>query len=158
MKKRNPIYLVLDDIRSLGNVGAIFRTSEGVLVKKLYLCGITGRPPRQEIEKTALKTTKLVPWEYQSNALKVVRELKKEGVFIISLELTPQSVDYTKAQYQFPLCLVVGNEIGGIKKEILDESDLIVKIPILGQIKSLNVATAYGLAVYEILKQLNYKK
>lgn len=154
MKKRNPIYVVLDDIRSLGNVGAIFRTSEAVLVEKIYLCGITGRPPRKEIEKTALGTTEIIPWEYRSSALKVIKELKGEGVFIVSLELAPHSVDYRMVNYKFPICVVVGNEIGGVSQEILDESDLVVKIPIFGRIKSLNVATSFGIVVYGIL---NYK-
>lgn len=152
-KPRNPIYVVLENIRSLYNVGAIFRTSDAVLIKKLYLCGITGYPPRKEISKTALGTTKFTPWEHQKDATKVICNLKKKKVQIIALEQTNKSIEYTKAKYQFPLCFVLGHEREGISEEVLNLCDFSIHIPMLGMANSLNVATAYGVVVFEILRR-----
>ncbi len=152
-KPRNPIYIVLENIRSLYNVGAIFRTSDAVLIKKLYLCGITGYPPRKEISKTALGTTEFIPWEYHKDATKIICNLKNKKIKIIALEQTDGSIEYTKAKYQFPLCLVLGHEREGISEKTLNLCDFSINIPMLGMANSLNVATAYGVVVFEILRK-----
>lgn len=158
-KKRTPLIAVLDNIRSLHNVGAVFRTADGVNLEKLFLCGITGVPargvdkPRPELEKTALGAEKYVPWEYRKSALRLIRRLKKNGWQIVALERAEDSVDYTKSLYRFPTCLIIGNEVNGVSRQILKEADLKIEIPMLGQKESLNVATAFGVAGYEILKQ-----
>lgn len=152
-RERTPIYALLENIRSLYNVGAVFRTSDAILLKKLFLCGYTGSPPRKEISKTALGAEETVPWEKAEDSLSVIKKLKQEGIKIVALELTKKSVDYSKMKYEFPCCLVIGNEIEGISEELVAEADHCIDIPMLGRANSLNVATAYGIAIYEMLKQ-----
>lgn len=157
-QKRNPIYVLLDNVRSLYNVGSIFRTSDGARIEKLFLCGHTPYPPRKEIEKTALGAIKTVPWEYFPNPLTVINQLRSQGIKICSLEQTDMSFCYDKLQLKdFPLCLVLGNEIMGISKDIIEHSDIAIEIPMYGSKQSLNVAVAYGIALFEMLKILNSK-
>ncbi len=150
---RTPIHVVLDNIRSTHNVGAIFRTSDAILAEKLYLCGITATPPRNDIEKVALGATDVVPWEYNPTSRETLLKLKENGVKICALELTDKSQDYHEFQYPFPMALVLGNEVEGIGDEAMKLVDMAVSIPMLGRANSLNVATAYGIVGYEILYQ-----
>lgn len=152
-KKRTPIYALLDNVRSLYNVGAIFRTSDAVMLKKLYLCGITGCPPRNEISKTALGAEEIVPWEYKENAVKAIRELKKKGVKIVAVELAKGGVKYDEAKYKFPACFIFGHEVEGISDDVMDLVDMSVYVPMLGRANSLNVATCYGIIMYEAIKK-----
>lgn len=152
--KRTPLMLVLDNIRSIYNVGAMFRTSDGLMVEKVYLCGITGHPPRKDIDKVALGAAEVVPWEYVPTTREILLKLKEKGVKICALELTKQSVNYRQARYPFPLALVLGNEVEGISEEVMPLVDMAVDIPMLGRANSLNVATAYGIVGYEILSQI----
>lgn len=152
-KKRNPIYAVLDNVRSLYNVGSIFRTSDAVLLKKLYLCGITGYPPRKEISKTALGAEELVPWEYKDEAIEAIKDLKKQGICIIAVELSHESMPYDQAVYNFPACFVFGHEVYGISDELMNLIDMSIEVPMLGRANSLNVATCYGIIMYEALKK-----
>jgi len=151
--ERFPIYALLDNIRSLYNVGSIFRTSDAVRLKKLYLTGITGYPPRREIDKTALGAVDTVPWQYDEDPLPLLQASKKEGVKIIVLEHTSGSKPYNEVRYQFPLCLVVGNEVFGVRDEIIELADQAIEIPMFGTKQSLNVTIAYGIVIYEILFQ-----
>jgi len=153
---RNPFYVLLDNIRSVHNVGAMFRTSDAVLAEKIFLTGYTPTPPRKDLKKTALVTLSSVPWEYYKDPNDVVKSLKEKGVQIIALEITDESQDYTTADYKFPLCLIVGNELTGIREELLGLVDISVQIPMLGKANSLNVATSFGIELYEILR--HYKK
>ena len=151
--KRMPIYVLLDNIRSLYNVGSIFRTSDGARISKLLLCGYTPYPPRKEIEKTALGATETVPWEYYKDPLSAIDEMKSQGVKVCVLEHTDESRPYySVAKDEFPLCLVVGNEITGVTKEIIAQADMAVDIPMFGMKQSLNAAVAYGIAVFEFIK------
>ena len=151
--ERHPIYVVLDNIRSVYNVGSIFRTSDAALITKLYLCGYTPHPPRKDIEKTALGAIESVPWEYRENAGEVIKELKSEDVQIVALEITDESIPYYSFKPQkFPVCLVVGNEITGISEDVLSLCDVSVEIPQFGYKHSLNVAVAYGIAVFELVR------
>ena len=152
---RNPITVVCENIRSLYNVGSIFRTMDGIRGEKLYLCGYTGHPPRKEIDKVALGAVESVPWEYERDTIKVINRLKAEGIKIIALEHTDTSVDFQKFQYIFPLAIVLGNEYDGISDEIVKHCDYSVEIPMHGIKQSLNVATAFGIIAYEVLRQLN---
>lgn len=154
-KKRNPVYALLDNVRSLYNVGAIFRTSDAILLEKLYLCGITGYPPRKEISKTALGAEEVVSWEYADEAVEVLRKLKREGVLIVGVEVDDGAVPYDEADYEFPVCFVFGHEVEGISDEVLELCDLVVEVPMLGRGTSLNVATCYGVIMYEVLKKLS---
>lgn len=153
-KKRSPIYVILDNVRSLYNVGAIFRTSDAVLAQKLYLCGITGCPPRKEISKTALGAEELVPFEHRDNVVEVIKELKKKGVQVVAVELAHKAEVYYECEYKFPVCFVVRHEVNGINDEVMQYIDKAVKIPMLGRANSLNVATAYGIIVYDALEKI----
>ena len=165
-RPRHPIYVVCDNIRSLMNVGLIFRLGDAALVERLYLCGITGYPPVQNdsrppwvseragrvIAKTAIHTVQYVPWEYRPDAIELVRELKDKGAQIVVLEQTTQSVNYVRAHYRFPLCLVLGHERAGVESQLLDLADVAVEIPMYGMGNSLNVAMAFGICVYEMIR------
>jgi tRNA G18 (ribose-2'-O)-methylase SpoU len=155
--KRNPVYVICDSIRSIFNVGAIFRASDGAFIEKIFLCGYTPYPPRKEIEKVALGATLSVPWEYVKDPVDVVKRLKADGIKVCSLELTdkPKMVWDLKKE-DFPLCLILGNEITGVAKELIDESDFSVELPMQGIKQSLNVSVATGIALYEMVRILNY--
>lgn len=154
--ERFPVYAVLDNIRSLYNVGSIFRTSDGARIAKIYCCGYTPSPPRREIEKTALGATLTVPWEYRRDARSVIEELRSRGVKICVLEHTDESIPYDSlTEGDFPLCLVVGNEITGVDPRIVQLADRALEIPMFGTKQSLNAAVAYGIAVYAFVKILN---
>lgn len=148
---RPPIYGLLDNIRSLYNVGSIFRTSDGALVRKLYLCGYTPHPPRKEIDKTALGATRSVPWEYYRDPLLAIDELRARGAKICVLEQTTHSKPYFDiCKGDFPLCLVVGNEITGVTPRVIESADMAIEIPMGGIKQSLNAAVAYGIALFEL--------
>ncbi len=153
--KKLPVYVVLNSIRSNYNVGSIFRTSDGAMIEKLYLCGYTPYPPRKEILKTALGSTESVEWEYVKDPNEVILKLKDEGIKICALEMTDKSIPYYEIKKKdFPLCVVVGNEITGVSQELIDLCDFSIEIPQYGIKQSLNVAVAYGIAVFELRKIL----
>lgn len=149
-----PFGALLEDVRSLWNVGSIFRTADGAGVGALYLCGITGCPPRKEIAKTSLGSEEVVPWEYHAGALDVVPRLKAAGVHIVGLELTessrPLDARLSQAPLPAPLCLAVGNEVAGLSAELLNVCDEVCHLPMRGVKHSLNVAVAFGIAAYRI--------
>lgn len=149
--KKLPLYVVLDSIRSSYNAGSIFRTSDGAMIEKLYLCGYTPHPPKKEVLKTALGSQDSVAWEYVKDAKEVVASLKQMGVKICALELTGQSKKYYElTKNDFPLCLIVGNEITGVSQDLLDLCDCSIEIPQYGIKQSLNVAVAYGISVFDL--------
>ena len=151
--KKLPVYVLLDSIRSNYNVGSIFRTSDGAMIEKLFLCGYTPHPPKKEILKTALGSTESVSWEYVKDPKEVVLKLKQNGVKIYSLELTTKSKPYYKVPFEdFPVCLIVGNEITGVSQDLIDLCDSSIEIPQYGIKQSLNVAVAYGIAIFELRK------
>jgi len=150
---RIPLVVLVDNIRSLYNVGSIFRTSDGVMIEKLILAGFTPHPPRKEIEKTALGSTKSVPWEYMKHPVEAIWTLKERGYKICCLELTDKSIPhYDIRKSDFPICLIIGNEITGVTKEVIELCDVGIEIPMFGTKQSLNVAVAYGIAVFELAK------
>jgi len=149
---RHEIYFILDNIKSMLNVGAIFRTADALRVKKIYLCGITATPPRRKIFKTSMGAVEWVDWEYCEKTSEAVEKLKKEGVQIIALEQTKKSINYKKASYKKPLAIVLGHEKDGISSKVLKISDVIVEIPMYGQANSLNVATSAGVIGYKTLE------
>ncbi len=154
-RSRLPLYGMVDNVRSLYNVGSIFRSSDGALIQKLFLVGFTPHPPRKEIDKTALGATRTVPWEFHKDPAEAVAWLKKEKIKICALELATESKPYFHLKKEdFPLCLVVGNEITGVSKEIMQEADMAIEIPMFGNKQSLNVAVAYGIVVYDCVRIL----
>lgn len=149
--KKLPLYVVLDSIRSSYNVGSIFRTSDGAMIEKLYLCGYTPHPPKKEVLKTALGSQDSVSWEYVKDAKEVITTLKQKGIKICALELTDKSKKYYElTKNNFPLCLIVGNEITGVSQDLLDLCDCSIEIPQYGIKQSLNVAVAYGITVFDL--------
>jgi 23S rRNA (guanosine2251-2'-O)-methyltransferase len=145
--------LLLDNIRSLLNVGALFRTADGAGFDRVYLTGITPHPPRKEISKTALGAEEFVSWEYYRDPIEIIMTLRAQWVRIVALEQTPNSVSYLQlSQIEGDICLILGNEITGVDPEILALVDYTVEIPMLGQKQSLNVATAGGICMYEIVR------
>jgi tRNA G18 (ribose-2'-O)-methylase SpoU len=149
--KKLPVFVLLNSIRSSYNVGSIFRTSDGVMIEKLYLCGYTPHPPNKDVLKTALGSTESVRWEYIKNAKDAILHLKSQGIKIAALELTDKSVPYHQvSENDFPLCLLVGNEITGVSQELLELCDFSLEIPQFGIKQSLNVAVAYGISIFEL--------
>lgn len=149
-----PFCVVLDGIRSLYNVGSIFRTADAVGIEKLWLCGITGMPPDPKISKTALDAQEVVAWEYVQEVRECLENLKKQGYEIIFLEQTTESVSYEAFEPSGPLCLVLGNEVYGIRDEILPFCDRAIEIPMSGIKNSLNVTVAFGVVAYQIRQKL----
>lgn len=148
--RRLPVSVLLDDVRSLHNVGAVFRTADGAAVEQLYLCGISGTPPRDEIRKTSLGAEESVPWSYHQDPVSLVHDLKRQGRQIVVLEQTTAGVDYRRAFYRFPLVLIVGHEYQGVAEELVALADLAIELPMHGVKHSLNVSVAFGVAIYEI--------
>lgn len=166
---RFPIYVVLDNVRSLENVGLVFRLCDGLRVKRLFLTGITGYPPMGEqdprpanlqehaynqIAKTGIKLVPFVDWEYRESVSGVIKELKDLGVQVISVEQTHDSRDFRGVAYKFPVALVFGHERTGVTDEVLELSDEVVEVPMYGLGNSLNIATAVAVVGYELVRQV----
>jgi len=150
---KNGIVVILDNIKSMFNVGAIFRTCEGARVEKIILCGITATPPRDKIYKTSMGTVDMVQWQYYKKTENAIADLKKSKYTIVALEQTDSSKHYQKAQYNFPIAVVLGHEKNGVSKAVLNQCDFSVEIPMYGRANSLNVATSAGIIIYEILSR-----
>ena len=148
-----PVAVLLDNVRSLYNVGAFFRTADATRVERLYLGGITGRPPHRAISKTALGAEERVGWEHTWEPVAQVRNLRDRGYEIAAVETAVHAVDLFDWAPRFPVCLIFGHEVDGIRPEISALSDTRVRIPMLGTKHSLNVATAGGVVIYELLRK-----
>ncbi|WP_437399084.1 RNA methyltransferase [Flagellimonas lutimaris] len=150
--KKSPIIIILDNVRSLNNIGSVFRTADAFLVQKIYLCGITATPPHKDIRKTALGATESVDWEYRKNTLELVDELKQSGVKIVSVEQAENAVmlnDYEVGDDE-TIALVFGNEVKGVSQEVVTASDLVLEIPQFGTKHSLNISVSTGVVVWDI--------
>jgi tRNA G18 (ribose-2'-O)-methylase SpoU len=148
-----PVAVLLDNVRSMYNVGAFFRTADAVSLEKLYLCGITARPPKKQIAKTALGAEATVPWEHSWDGLPMAQAIAARGYEIAAVETSVHAVDLFDWQPRFPVCVVFGHEVDGIRPEIASLCDTHVRIPMLGTKHSLNVATAGGVVMYELLRK-----
>jgi 23S rRNA (guanosine2251-2'-O)-methyltransferase len=151
--KAIPVAILLDNVRSLYNVGAFFRTADAAGCEKLHLCGVTGHPPERAIAKTALGAEETVAWEHDADACNVVRSLRVRHYEIAAVETSIHAVDLFDWQPAFPVCIVFGHEVDGLRPELLDLCDTHVRIPMLGRKHSLNVATAGGVVIYELLRK-----
>ncbi|MBP9853978.1 MAG: RNA methyltransferase [Candidatus Omnitrophica bacterium] len=149
-----PITIILNNIRSLHNVGSIFRTSDGAGIEKIWLCGITGFPPNNQIAKTALGAEDHVEWEYSEDIVNVIHPLKKKGYEIVVLEQTEQSIFHHLYKPKNSVCLIIGNEVEGVQQEVADLGDCSIEIEMAGIKNSLNVAVAFGIVAYHIRNQL----
>ena len=152
-RTRLPAAVLLDNIRSMYNVGSFFRTADGVYLEKLCLCGITAHPPKKAISKTALGAELVIPWEHDWDAVELALRMRRTGFEIAAIETSPQAVDLFEWQPRFPVCVAFGNEVEGLRPELLELADSHVRIPMLGQKTSLNVATAAGVVLYELLRK-----
>ena len=148
-----PVVALLDNVRSMYNVGAFFRAADGVGLEKLCLCGITAHPPKKAIAKTALGAEQTVPWEHNWNAIDVAEKMRRNGFELAAIETTPHSVDLFEWHPKFPVCVAFGHEVDGLRSELIEMADTHVHVPMLGQKTSLNVATAAGVVLYELLRK-----
>ena len=158
--QKTPIIIVLDNIRSLNNIGSVFRTSDAFLVKKIYLCGITATPPHKDIRKTALGATDSVEWEHRENTLDLIEELKLKGCLTYAIEqaenatmLNNFSVDSSKDQV-----FVFGNEVKGVSQEVVSNCDGIIEIPQFGTKHSLNISVSAGVVIWDVWAKMNLKE
>jgi tRNA G18 (ribose-2'-O)-methylase SpoU len=151
-----PIILVLDNIRSLNNVGSAFRTSDALLVEKIYLVGITGTPPHRDIQKTALGAQDVVEWEHVTDIQTLCEKLKNEGVKLISIEQVSNSISLEKFQPSFEekYALIFGNEVDGVSDEAIQKSDYCLEIPQFGTKHSFNVSVTMGIVLWEFFRKL----
>lgn len=148
--KKQPTVIVLDNIRSLSNIGSFFRTADAFAVEAIYLCGITAKPPHREIHKTALGATETVHWKYFNSALEAVKALRSEGYLIAALEQAHNSISLHDFKQQLPTAYIFGNEVDGVSEEVLDASDVILEIPQAGTKHSLNVSVCAGILLWHI--------
>ena len=149
---KNPLIIILDNIRSLNNIGSVFRTSDAFLIEKIYLCGFTATPPKKEIHKTALGATESVDWEYREDIFNLVLELQKDQVVVASIEQTEQSVmlnDF-KPDAEKKLAVIFGNEVKGVQQAVVSASDVCIEIPQLGTKHSLNIAVSCGVVLWDL--------
>lgn len=156
-KKKNGIFVLLHNIRSVYNVGSMWRTANVAGVNKIFLSGYTPLPvdrfgrERKDFAKVALNSQKSVTWEYAKNPVTFVKRMKKEGVFIVAIEQAKNSVDYKKLKIKKPVLFLVGNEVEGVPKNLLNLADIIAEIPMKGDKESLNVSVAFGVALFRML-------
>jgi tRNA G18 (ribose-2'-O)-methylase SpoU len=155
--KKTPIIIILDDIRSLNNIGSVFRTADAFLIEKIYLCGITATPPNKEINKTALGATETVIWEHAENVLEVIEKLKQDNVKVFAIEQVEsaiflQNFEITANQ---KYALVFGNEVFGVSQKAVESCDGCIEIPQLGTKHSLNISVSAGIVIWDIFKKMN---
>ena len=155
-----PIIVVLDDVRSLHNIGSVFRTSDAFLIEKIYLCGITATPPNKEIHKTALGATETVAWEYVKNVLEIVQQLKSEKIKVYSVEQTENAImlDHFQPETNTTYALLFGNEVKGVSQEAIDASDGVLEIPQLGSKHSLNISVSAGIVIWDLFQKISSSK
>ncbi|UPQ80048.1 RNA methyltransferase [Flavobacterium azooxidireducens] len=154
--QKTPIIIILDDIRSLHNIGSVFRTSDAFLIEKIYLCGITATPPNKEIHKTALGATDTVTWEYQKEVLTVIDQLKAEEISVFAIEQVENSImlnDF-KVEQGKKYALIFGNEVKGVSQQAIEKCDGVIEIPQLGTKHSLNISVSAGIVVWDLFKKL----
>lgn len=154
-KKKIPLVLVLDNVRSLNNVGSVFRTADAFMVQKIYLCGITGTPPHRDIEKTALGATESVEWEHVPDTLELVKKLQADDFKICAVEQAENSTmlnEFKPAPGQ-PYAFVLGNEVFGVEQDVVSASDVVLEIPQFGTKHSLNISVATGVVVWDFLSK-----
>ena len=156
---KTPIIIILDDIRSLHNIGSVFRTADAFLIEKIYLCGITASPPNKEIHKTALGATETVAWEYHDNVLEIITNLKGQNIEIFAIEQVESSVFLQ----DFPIeknkkyALIFGNEVYGVSQKAIELCNGTIEIPQLGTKHSLNISVSTGIVIWDLFQKMNYK-
>jgi tRNA G18 (ribose-2'-O)-methylase SpoU len=154
---KTPVIIVLDNVRSLNNVGSVFRTADAFLVEAVYLCGITGTPPHKEIQKTALGATESVTWKYFKSTLEAVEELKASGYTVYAIEQAESAImlnNFMPSKRQ-KLATIFGNEVKGVEQEVIDASTDVIEIPQVGTKHSLNISVSVGIVMWDLFRKLN---
>tara|TARA_R110002050_G_scaffold2177_1_gene13228 strand:- start:12455 stop:12985 length:531 start_codon:yes stop_codon:yes gene_type:complete len=154
--EKTPICIVLDNVRSLNNIGSVFRTADAFLIEKIYLCGITATPPHKEIHKTALGATDSVGWEYRESTMALLEELRAEGYTSLSVEQAENAImlNNFKIEENKKYALIFGNEVKGVSQEVVSGSDLVLEIPQYGTKHSLNISVSVGVVVWDLWAKL----
>ncbi|MBG6132894.1 tRNA G18 (ribose-2'-O)-methylase SpoU [Aquimarina sp. EL_43] len=154
--EKTPLIIILDNIRSLNNIGSVFRTADAFLIEKIYLCGITATPPHKDIQKTALGATDTVDWEYQKDTLALIQDLKSQHVNILSIEQAENATilnDFIPEHNQ-KYAIIFGNEVKGVQQQVVSESDTVIEIPQYGSKHSLNISVSAGVVIWDIFNKL----
>ena len=154
--KKTPIIIILDNIRSLNNIGSVFRTSDAFLIEKIYLCGITATPPHKDIHKTALGSTDTVAWEYAENTLDIVEKLKAKNIKVCAIEQAENAtmLDQFNIEPNTTYALVFGNEVKGVAQGVVNACDVVIEIPQFGTKHSLNISVSCGIVVWDIFSKI----
>ena len=153
--EKDPIVVLLYDIRSLHNIGSVFRTCDAMAVEKLYLCGITATPPHREIRKTAIGASESVNWEYQKNAIEVIKKYQESGYQIIAVEQTDKAISLENFNWNNEkILLIFGNEVTGVDQDLINESDISIEIPQWGTKHSFNISVSAGIVLWSIKMQI----
>lgn len=156
--KKTPLIVILDNIRSLNNIGSVFRTSDAFLIEKIYLCGITATPPNKDIHKTALGATDSVAWEYVEDTLSLVEKLKTEGIHTIAIEQAENAValqEFTTTN-DTKYAVIFGNEVKGVAQKVVTAADTVIEIPQYGTKHSLNISVSAGVVLWDIFSKLTF--
>jgi 23S rRNA (guanosine2251-2'-O)-methyltransferase len=153
---KTPLIVILDNIRSLNNIGSVFRTSDAFLIEKIYLCGITAKPPHKDMHKTALGSTETVAWEYVENTLELVKKLKAQNIQIASIEQAENAtmLNDFKPKANTTFAIVFGNEVKGVQQKVVDASDVVIEIPQYGTKHSLNISVSVGVVIWDLFCKL----
>jgi len=156
--EKTKVIVILDDVRSLNNVGSAFRTSDAFLTEKLYLCGITGTPPHRDIQKTAIGAQDAVNWEHRPSIIELIAELKNDGYTIASVEQAEDSTALQDVNFsaESKVALIFGNEVKGVAQEAINASDLCIEIPQFGTKHSFNISVSMGIVLWEVMKKLKF--
>lgn len=154
--KKNPIYIIVDNVLDTYNTGSIFRLADAVAAKKVYLCGVTETPPNSRIKKASINTTEWVEWEYASSTHEAISKLRSQisNIQIVAIEQSEKSVPFDKVDYKFPIAFIVSNETSGATQEVLAAADMIVEIPMWGVNKSLNVMVSLGIVLFNFASRM----
>lgn len=154
--KKSPIIVILDNVRSLNNIGSVFRTSDAFLIEKIYLCGITAKPPHKDIQKTALGATETVAWEYVEDTIEVIKKLQDDGVKVMAVEQAEKAIflDEFEAEPNTKYAFIFGNEVRGVSQKAVNQADAVIEIPQYGTKHSLNIAVSVGVVLWDVFAKL----
>jgi tRNA G18 (ribose-2'-O)-methylase SpoU len=157
--RKIPLLVVLDNIRSLNNIGSVFRTADAFLIEKVFLCGITATPPNKEIHKTALGATESVDWEYTEDTLTLIKKLKSEKVIILSVEQAEgsTSLEEFEPSTDQKYAIIFGNEVKGVQQDVVSESEMCLEIPQYGTKHSLNISVSCGIVLWDLFSKIRFK-
>ncbi len=156
-QQKTPLIIILDNIRSLNNIGSVFRTADAFLIQKIYLCGITAQPPHKDIQKTALGATESVAWEYRKSTLELITELQGQNVFVAAIEQAEDAISLANfdVKENTTYAVVFGNEVKGVQQDVVSESNTVIEIPQYGTKHSLNISVSCGVVVWDLFKKLH---